>query len=171
MRDLYVDGKLLALRQICDNKLTPVIRSSLVNVISAIPPCIKNVISRNIRKMTAIFLFQTINYNGNDHNLMHMDAKAVYSVLIFEKVKMPRGLLNWCGDLEIYDSQIKTALTSHIIAVQMYLIGFFSTKLLHRYFLQMNTLLGTKQKIQTRLPGAVPQPIGLFLFCIEFGWS
>ena len=24
---------------------------------------------------------------------------------------------------------------------------------------------------QTRLPGAVPQPIGLFLFCIEFGWG
>ena len=23
----------------------------------------------------------------------------------------------------------------------------------------------------TRLPGAVPQPIGLFLFCIEFGWG
>ena len=26
-------------------------------------------------------------------------------------------------------------------------------------------------KIITRLPGAVPQPIGLFLFCIEFGWG
>ena len=23
----------------------------------------------------------------------------------------------------------------------------------------------------TRLPGAVPQPIGLFLFCFEFGWG
>ena len=23
----------------------------------------------------------------------------------------------------------------------------------------------------TRLPGTVPQPIGLFLFCIEFGWG
>ena len=23
----------------------------------------------------------------------------------------------------------------------------------------------------TRLPGAVPQPIGLFLFCIGFGWG
>ena len=26
-------------------------------------------------------------------------------------------------------------------------------------------------EIKTRLPGAVPQPIGLFLFCIEFGWG
>ena len=26
-----------------------------------------------------------------------------------------------------------------------------------------------KESYQTRLPGAVPQPIGLFLFCIEFG--
>ena len=27
------------------------------------------------------------------------------------------------------------------------------------------------KKIKTRLPGAVPQPIGLFLFCIEFDWG
>ena len=111
LRDLYVDGELLALGQICDNKLTPVIRSSLVSVINAIPPCIKNVISRNVSKMTAIFPFQTINYNGNDHNLMYMDSKEIYSVLIYQKVKMPRGLLNWCGDLELSDSQIKTSLT------------------------------------------------------------
>ena len=26
-------------------------------------------------------------------------------------------------------------------------------------------------KQKTRFPGAVPQPIGLFLFCIEFGWG
>ena len=44
--------------------------------------------------------------------------------------------------------------------------------------------VGEKQKAQkekeetkknkkqvTRLPGALPQPIGLFLFCIEFGWG
>ena len=29
---------------------------------------------------------------------------------------------------------------------------------------------GQKNK-NTRLPEAVPQPIGLFLFCIEFGWG
>ena len=28
-----------------------------------------------------------------------------------------------------------------------------------------------RKLIRTRLPGAVPQPIGLFLFCIEFGWG
>ena len=26
-------------------------------------------------------------------------------------------------------------------------------------------------EIKTRLPGSVPQLIGLFLFCIEFGWG
>ena len=31
-------------------------------------------------------------------------------------------------------------------------------------------LVGGKEN-ETRLPGAVPQPIGLFLFCIEFGWG
>ena len=28
-----------------------------------------------------------------------------------------------------------------------------------------------EEKPSTRLPGAAPQPIGLFLFCIEFGWG
>ena len=39
-----------------------------------------------------------------------MDAKAIYSKLIYPKVEMPKGLLNWCMDLELSDSQIRTSL-------------------------------------------------------------
>ena len=59
----------------------------------------------------AIFPFQTINHNGTDYTLTKMDSKAIYSVLIYPKVKMPKGLLNWCADLELSDEQIKTSLT------------------------------------------------------------
>ena len=40
-----------------------------------------------------------------------MDSKAIYNTLIYSKVKMPKGLLNWCADLELSDEQIKTSLT------------------------------------------------------------
>ena len=37
--------------------------------------------------------------------------------------------------------------------------------------LARNTVSHTIKTVKTRLPGAVPQLIGLFLFCIEFGWG
>ena len=40
-----------------------------------------------------------------------MDAKAIYSKLIDQKVRLPRGLLNWCMDLELSDTRIKTSLS------------------------------------------------------------
>ena len=46
-----------------------------------------------------------------DYKLVHMDAKAIYSKLVDKKVKIPRGLLNWCMDLELSDTQIKTSLS------------------------------------------------------------
>ena len=39
----------------------------------------------------------------------------------------------------------------------------------HDSVVDINVRVG--KNIKTRLPGAVPQPIGLFLFCIEFGWG
>ena len=84
---------------------------SLVNLTTKIPPFINNAINRSSQKQVVIYPPQTINCNGNDYKLMHMDSRAIYSVLIYPKIKMPKGLLNWCGDLELSDSQIKTALT------------------------------------------------------------
>ena len=40
-----------------------------------------------------------------------MDTKDVYELLISERVRMPKGLLNWCMELELTDKQIKTALS------------------------------------------------------------
>ena len=112
LKDLYVDGKLLTENlTLHNNRLAASITSSLVNLINRIPLVIKNIISRNLKKSTVIFPFQTINYNGNDFKLMYMDSKEIYSALLYPKVKMPKGLLNWCGDLELSDCQIKTSLT------------------------------------------------------------
>jgi len=40
-----------------------------------------------------------------------MDTKDVYELLISVRVRMPKGLLNWCMELELTDKQIKTALS------------------------------------------------------------
>ena len=110
LRDLYIEGEMLTQEQFNRN-LTPMVTRSLVNLLNKIPPLIHNTISRSQQKPVVIFPMQTIKHKGVDHKLTHMDAKAIYSKLIYQKVKMPRGLLNWCMDLELSDSQIKTSLS------------------------------------------------------------
>ena len=94
-----------------DRNLTPMVKRSLVNLLNKITPLIHNTISRSQRKPVVIFPFQTIKHKGEDHKLSQMDAKAIYSKLVDKKVKIPRGLLNWCMDLELSDTQIKTSLS------------------------------------------------------------
>jgi hypothetical protein len=111
LRDLFIDGLPLAQDQINNLNLAPVLSRSLVNIISKIPDCIKNQIGRALPKHFTVFPFQTINFHGTDHTLIKMDSKAIYNNLSYPKVKMPKGLLNWCADLELSDEQIKTSLT------------------------------------------------------------
>ena len=40
-----------------------------------------------------------------------MGTHEFYEILISEKVRLPKGLLSWCIDLEISDRQIETALS------------------------------------------------------------
>ena len=111
LRDLFMDGQPLTFNHVNSLNLTPALRRSLVNIVQKIPNYIQNLIGRATQKQMAIFPFQTINHNGTDYTLTKMDSKAIYSVLIYPKVKMPKGLLNWCADLELSDEQIKTSLT------------------------------------------------------------
>ena len=110
LRDFYMEGNLLTPVQLNRN-LAPTVFRALVNLMNKIPLSISNAISSSQRKSLVIFPLQTIHFKGVDYKLSHMDAKAIYSKLIYPKVKMPKGLLNWCMDLELSDSQIKTSLS------------------------------------------------------------
>ena len=109
MKDLYIGGQLLNPGQLNKNLAQAVLRA-LVNLTNKIPLAISNSIRDSQQKTVVILPLQTINFKGMDYKLGQMDAKAIYSKLIYPKVKMPRGLLNWCMDLELSDSQIKNSL-------------------------------------------------------------
>ena len=125
LRDLYVDCKLLTPRYINNLNLAPGLSRSLTNIINRLPPFINNLIERATKKQIVIFPFQTISYEGTDLRLDKLDSKAIYKILIFSKVRLPRGLLNWCADLELSDEQIKTSLTfAHKCCTQVFDIVF-----------------------------------------------
>ena len=78
---------------------------------SKIDPQIKKKIIKNKDKTVILYPFQAINFKNTDKLIQNMDTKDVYELLILERVRMPKGLLNWCIELELTDKQIKTALS------------------------------------------------------------
>ena len=102
--------------------LTPGLSRTLVNIINKIQPFINNLIERAIQKLIVIFPFQSISYEGTDLRLNTLDSKSIYKILIFSKVKLPRGLLNWCADLELSDEQFKPLSFLHTNVAHKYLI-------------------------------------------------
>ena len=52
-----------------------------------------------------------INFSGTDKSMIYLDSKQIYRLLISHIVKLPKGVLNWCSELELSDFQLKTSLT------------------------------------------------------------
>ena len=71
---------------------------------------IKMKIEAEKNKAVVIYPFQTIKFNGKDVNVDNLRSKQFYKILIGSKVRLPKGLLNWCLELELSDPQIKTSL-------------------------------------------------------------
>ena len=57
--------------------------------------------------------------------------------------------------------------------MEFYYVNYLTLNNIQMFIVFINLLLlfSHTKKYLTRLPGAVPQLIGLFLFCIEFGWG
>ena len=64
---------------------------------------IKTKISAEKDKTVVIYPVQTIKFKGKDVIIDNLKSKQVYKILIGSKVKMPKGLLNWCLELELAD--------------------------------------------------------------------
>ena len=104
IKDLYNNGQPYDVHQLSLN-LNIIQINSLKRLYDKIQQFLKNTSDKNIGKCSTIFPFQTINYEGTDYHLFNINSKQ----LIFNKVKLPTDLLNWCDELELSDEQIKTA--------------------------------------------------------------
>ena len=105
IHDMYYYGKNSCI-DITDRNAMQILK--LKNEIS---PFIKRILDSNADKVSVIYPFQAIRVQSQDKILHQMKTKELYRSLISQKVRIPRGLLNWCLDLELSDSQIQTALT------------------------------------------------------------
>ena len=87
------------------------INQKIAQIKENIPDEVKGKIAIQSEKTVVIYPIQTIKYKGKDMILRNMKSKALYKILVAPKVRIPKGLLNWCLELELSDEQIKTALT------------------------------------------------------------
>ena len=83
----------------------------LKKIILKIPELWGDQIEQSDVSNAPIFPFQTINLNGTDVLMKSLSSNQIYSTLILDKIRLPRGLLRWCEELHLSDSQIKTSFT------------------------------------------------------------
>ena len=74
---------------------------------------------------------------------------------------------NICGQHPCHQYSNRVApITIHFLTCILYQIFLFNCQLCY-----IPVYRNIMKRNKTRLPRTVPQPIGLFLFCIEFGWG
>ena len=111
LRDIFVESCPLTQGYINTLNLQPTQRRSLSNIVDKLPPYVINLVQKATEKQIVILPYQTISFQGTDRRLCEMNSKEIYKILVFPKIKLPRGLLKWCEDIELSDEQIKTSLT------------------------------------------------------------
>ena len=129
---------------------------------------VKSKIAIEIDKTVIIHPVQTFRYNAEDMFLGKMNSKTLYKILIAPKLRVPKGLLNWCLELELTDQQIKTALTfAHQCSINTFLTGSFSLKLQPTHSQQMSTWLDTELKTLIYVTSVIRNLTQLFIDCIS----
>ena len=88
-----------------------IINTKLVNLKNKLDSRTNSVITENLNKVSIIYPYQKIRIKNHDKIVNKMDSKELYQILISQKVRVPKGLLDWCLELELPEKQIKTSLT------------------------------------------------------------
>ena len=92
-------------------QLRPVKRRQLIQIILKIPEWLGNAIENCQNFSGTVWPSQTINLNKSDVTVKSLNSGSIYSVLVEGKTRLPRGLLHWCEELQLSDTEIKTSLT------------------------------------------------------------
>ena len=87
------------------------INTKLLNLKNKLDSRTKNVISESLNKVSMIYPYLKVSFKNQDKVVNKMDSKELYYILISNKIRIPKGLLDWCWELELSEQQIKTSLT------------------------------------------------------------
>ena len=95
---------------------------------------VKSKIAIEIDKTVIIHPVQTIRYNAEDMFLGKMNSKTLYKILIAPKLRVPKGLLNWCLELELtfahqcsintFDRVFQFKIATYILPTNEYLVRY-----------------------------------------------
>ena len=85
-------------------------KRKLLNIIAQVPRSWISIANRSLLEEVVVFPFQTIILKNKLYVLKYLSSRMVYKMLIGEMVSMPKGLLKWCEELELSDSQIDCSL-------------------------------------------------------------
>ena len=90
---------------------TQKISKALKKIKAKIVPSLLDTLNKYKDKPSVIYPLQAIRLKDKDSILKNINTHELYDHFIANKVRMPKGLLHWCLELELSDKQIVTALT------------------------------------------------------------
>ena len=96
--------------RVCHEPSEIFLRNKVAHLKNILDPRIKRIVIENSMKTVIIHPFQTISVRNQDRTLSKLESRNIYDILIANKIRLPRGFLNWCLEFELSDLQIKTAL-------------------------------------------------------------
>ena len=86
-------------------------QKKLLNIANKTPLFWVNEIIKQGSKPTVLLPELKLNCMGHETSMIYLDSKRIYELLISNFIKLPKGVLNWCIELELTDIEIQTALT------------------------------------------------------------
>ena len=108
-KDLFPNNQLIEMNQPNVTMLRLTKRRLLIQIILKIPEEWGNQIESEASQNVTVLPASAVNLRGYDTRVQSLSSANIYTMLIENKIRPPRGLLRWCEDLHLSDSQIKTA--------------------------------------------------------------
>ena len=111
IRDLFPENLLLTEEDINSMQLTNILKCQLVKIVSKVPTNWKGLAHKSKDLVTVILPRAHLYTNGVPHSLKNLKSKAIYNILILDKIVIPKGILSWCEELFLSNEVIESALT------------------------------------------------------------
>ena len=112
IKDLFPGGQRINLNDLINYRLSRNKKNKIIHMANKTPLFWVNELNKYGFVPTAVLPDLKINFLGTDQSIINLDSKHIYRLLISKIVRLPKGILNWCNELELTDLQIKTTLTS-----------------------------------------------------------
>ena len=95
-----------------------------------IPPLWNSLVEKSNQTFLTVYPRQTVNLNGTDQYLKNIESTQIYRELIYDKIRLPSGLLRWCEVFDISNEKIKFGFSFAKISSQSVFDRVFQYKIL-----------------------------------------